>query len=66
MGRFIAPGLAALFLLFGAPSSWSQTENAKLKVRAVLVDKDLNQKPVRSSHFRTSVDGLNTLGNINL
>ena len=51
MGRFIAPSLAALFLLSSAPSTWSQTENARLKVRAVLVDKDLNQKPVPKLAF---------------
>src|SRR6266852_9658111 len=46
MGRFIALSLAVVCLLSSAPSTWSQTENTKLKVRAVLVDKDLNQKPV--------------------
>jgi S1-C subfamily serine protease len=51
MGRFLAPSLAALFLVSSAPSIWSQTESAKLKVRAVLVDKDLNQKPVPKLTF---------------
>jgi len=46
MGRFIALSLAVVCLLSSAPSSWSQTESTKLKVRAVLVDKDLNLKPV--------------------
>jgi len=51
MGRFIALSLAVVCLLSSAPSSWSQTESAKLKVRAVLVDKDLNQKPVPKLAF---------------
>ena len=51
MGRFIALSLAVVCLLSSAPSSWSQTESAKLKVRAVLVDKDLNQKPVPKLGF---------------
>lgn len=46
MRRFIAGAVAALSLLSIVPSAWSQAESAKLKVRAVLVDKDLNQKPV--------------------
>src|SRR3990172_8424576 len=36
--------LGALILLLALPG-FSQVENVKLKVRAVLVDKDLNQKP---------------------
>jgi hypothetical protein len=44
--RLMSPFLAVLVLLSVAPMTWSQTEGAKLKVRAVLVDKDLNQKPV--------------------
>lgn len=51
MGRFIAPSLAALLLLSGAPSTWSQADTAKLKVRAILIDKDLNQKPVPKLTF---------------
>src|SRR5260370_28247462 len=51
MGRFIALSLAVVCLLSSAPSSWSQSESAKLKVRAVLVDKDLNQKPVPKLAF---------------
>lgn len=51
MGRFIALSLAVVCLLSSAPSSWSQTESAKLKVRAVLIDKDLNQKPVPKLAF---------------
>jgi S1-C subfamily serine protease len=51
MGRIIAPSLAALLLLSSAPSTWSQADSAKLKVRAVLVDKDLNQKPVPKLAF---------------
>src|ERR1700674_2021086 len=51
MGRFIALSLAALFLLSSAASTRSQTERAKLRVRAVLVDKDLNQKPVPKLAF---------------
>jgi len=51
MGRFIAPSLAALFLLSSAPSTWSQADTAKLKVRAILIDKDLNQKPVPKLTF---------------
>jgi len=50
MGRFIAPSLTALLLLSGA-STWSQADTVKLKVRAVLVDKDLNQKPVPKLTF---------------
>jgi S1-C subfamily serine protease len=46
MGRFMVKTLAAALLLSSAPSAWSQIEGAKLKVRAVLVDKDLNLKPV--------------------
>lgn len=51
MGRFIALSLAVVCLLSNAPSSWSQAESAKLKVRAVLIDKDLNQKPVPKLAF---------------
>src|SRR5712664_3381687 len=51
MGRFIAPSLAAFLLLSSAPSTRSQADTAKLKVRAVLVDKDLNQKPVPKLTF---------------
>lgn len=51
MGRLIAPSLAALLLLSGAPSAWSQVDTAKLKVRAILIDKDLNQKPVPKLTF---------------
>lgn len=51
MWRFLAPSLTALFLVSSAPSTWSQTGSAKLKVRAVLVDKDLNQKPVPKLAF---------------
>ncbi|HVS89143.1 MAG TPA: S1C family serine protease [Candidatus Acidoferrum sp.] len=51
MGRFMAPTLAAVLLLSTVPSAWSQTEGARLKVRAVLVDKDLNQKPVPKLAF---------------
>lgn len=51
MGRFIAPSLAALFLLSNAPSTWSQADTAKLKVRVILIDKDLNQKPVPKLTF---------------
>jgi S1-C subfamily serine protease len=51
MGRFIAPSLAVMFLLYSAPLNWSQTDSAKLKVHAVLVDRDLNQKPVPKLAF---------------
>src|SRR5216684_8411979 len=51
MGRSIPLGLAVVCLLSTASSAWSQTESAKLKVRAVLVDKDLNQKPVPKLAF---------------
>jgi len=51
MGRFIEPSLAVMFLLSTAPLNWSQTESAKLKVHAVLVDRDLNQKPVPKLAF---------------
>lgn len=46
MRRFTAASVAALFLLSGVPSAWPQAKTAKLKIRAILVDKDLNQKPV--------------------
>lgn len=51
MGRLIASSLVALLLLSGSPSTWSQTDTAKLKVRAILIDKDLNQKPVPKLTF---------------
>ena len=51
MGRIIALSLGVVCVLTSVPSAWSQTENAKLKVRAVLVDKDLNQKPVPKLAF---------------
>ena len=51
MGRFIALSLAALLLLSSAPSTRSQADTARVKVRAVLVDKDLNQKPVPKLTF---------------
>jgi S1-C subfamily serine protease len=38
--------LPAACLVFMASPLWSQMETSKLKVRAILVDKDLNQKPV--------------------
>jgi hypothetical protein len=34
-----------------ASSTWSQDKSAKLKVRALLIDKDLNQKPVPKLAF---------------
>jgi S1-C subfamily serine protease len=46
MRRFMSKTLAAVLLIATVQSAWSQAESAKLKVRAVLVDKDLNQKPV--------------------
>ncbi len=51
MQRFIALKLAALFVLSSVASTRPQTEKAELKVRAVLVDKDLNQKPVPKMAF---------------
>jgi S1-C subfamily serine protease len=36
----------AVVLVFLGTSVWAQSETSKLKVRAILVDKDLNQKPV--------------------
>ncbi len=51
MGRSIPLGLAVVCLLSSVPPTWSQTESARLKVRAVLVDKDLNQKPVPKLAF---------------
>jgi len=51
VGRIIALSLAVVSLLSSAPSTLSQTESAKLKVRALLVDKDLNQKPVPKLAF---------------
>jgi S1-C subfamily serine protease len=51
MGRFIALSLSALLLLSTALSAWSQGELAKLKVLAILFDKDLNQKPVPKLAF---------------
>jgi S1-C subfamily serine protease len=38
--------IAAGFLVFISIPLWSQVETSKLKIRAILVDKDLNQKPV--------------------
>jgi len=38
--------IAVAFLVFISMPLWSQMETSKLKVRAILVDKDLNQKPV--------------------
>ena len=40
-----------IFLVCLAPTAWSQAESARLRVRAVLVDKDLNQKPVPKLAF---------------
>lgn len=40
------PLIFAAGLLFVCASAWPQTGTQKVKVRAVLVDKDLNQKPV--------------------
>jgi S1-C subfamily serine protease len=51
MGRFIALSLSALLLLSTALSVWSQGELARLKVLAILFDKDLNQKPVPKLAF---------------
>ncbi len=51
MKRSCALCLTALFLLPNAVSARAQTEAAKLEVRAVLVDKDLNQKPVPKLAF---------------
>lgn len=51
MKRLIAASVAAMFLLSGAPSTWSQAKTAKVKIRAVLIDKDLNQKPVPKLAF---------------
>lgn len=41
----------ALILVSSATLTWSQTDTAKLKVRAVLIDKELNQKPVPKLGF---------------
>src|SRR5216683_2821823 len=51
MGRFTVKTLVTMLLLSTASSAWSQTESAKLKVRAALVDKDLNLKPVPKLAF---------------
>jgi hypothetical protein len=40
-----------IFSICLAPSAWSQADTAKLKIRAVLIDKDLNQKPVPKLAF---------------
>ena len=40
-----------MLLLSSAPSTRSQADTAKLKVRAILIDKDLNQKPVPKLTF---------------
>src|SRR5260370_40033582 len=37
--------IVAVFV-FLSPPLWSQVDTSKLKVRAILVDNDLNQKPV--------------------
>jgi len=38
--------IAVAFLVSIAIPLWSQVETSKLKIRAILMDKDLNQKPV--------------------
>src|SRR3989442_4848815 len=40
-----------IFLVCLAPIAWSQADSARLRVRDVLVDKDLNQKPVPKLAF---------------
>ena len=40
-----------IFAVCLVPLAWSQTDTAKLSVRAVLIDKDLNQKPVPKLAF---------------
>src|SRR5712691_12058443 len=40
-----------IFLVCLASTAWSQADSARLRVRAVLVDKDLNQKPVPKLAF---------------
>ena len=38
--------IAVVFLLFIGVPVWSQVDKSKLRIRVILVDKDLNQKPV--------------------
>jgi len=52
--------IIAAGLLFLCASVWSQTETQKVKVRAVLVDKDLNQKPVPHLAVVLSADSEST------
>jgi S1-C subfamily serine protease len=40
-----------IFAMCLAPLAWSQADTAKLSVRAILIDKDLNQKPVPKLAF---------------
>jgi S1-C subfamily serine protease len=47
-------------LLFLCASVWSQAETQKIKVRAVLVDKELNQKPVPHLAVVLSADSEST------
>ena len=52
--------IAVAFLVFIGTPLWSQVETSKLKIRAILVDKDLNQKPVPRLSVklvRTDMDG---------
>jgi len=51
MRRLVTLSLATLLLMCGAHAKRSQTESARLKIRAILVDKDLNQKPVPKLAF---------------
>ena len=43
-------------LVFVCASVWSQEETSKVKVRAILVDNDLNQKPVPHLTISFSAD----------
>ncbi len=54
MGRFFALVFSAALLFVAAPLAWPQAENAKLRVRAVLIDKNLDQKPVPKLTFMVS------------
>jgi len=52
--------ISVAFLVFIGTPIWAQVQTSKIKVRAILVDKDLNQKPVPKLSVklvRTDMDG---------
>ncbi len=52
--------IAVAFLVFIGTPLWSQVQTSKIKVRAILVDKDLNQKPVPHLTIVLSADSQDT------